>query len=132
MIDVKHLGGLGKGFIVLLGFYFFSLIINKDLFYYEYLLFSTTLIKCSSETGLKRKIRRLSNKEKAEFTISQELKEILVGLLLGDLCAQKRYENGNIRLLFEQGEVHCSYLNHLYDLFKDYCEAEPKTSSRYN
>lgn len=57
--------------------------------------------------------------------------EILIGLLLGDIHAS-RASSKNTRFLFEQGEVHSSYLLHLYDLFKDYCKTEPKSSSRFD
>jgi len=57
--------------------------------------------------------------------------EILIGLLLGDVHAS-RASSKNTRFLFEQGEVHNSYLLHLYDLFKDYCKTEPKSSSRFD
>lgn len=136
----SYLAGLWEGsylFFVLLSIYFFSLIISFDHLNNGYsllfILFSyNNNIKDNNERDLKKKIRRLSLKEKEEFKISQGLKEILIGLFLGDLHAQKRYENGNVRLLFEQGEVHSKYLLHLFDLFKDFCQAEPKTSSRYD
>lgn len=74
--------------------------------------------------------QRLTNLERAEINLPQNLKEILVGLLLGDLCAQKRSKNGNTNLHFEQGLVHKDYIFHLYDLFKSYCNSEPKVTSR--
>ena len=42
---------------------------------------------------------------------------------------QKRSENGNTYLQFGQGIIHKNYLFHLYDLFKNYCNSEPKISS---
>jgi hypothetical protein len=56
------------------------------------------------------------------------LKQTLVGLLLGDLYAHK--QNLNVRLRFKQGTIHEGYLMHLYDLFKSYCSAPPKTTSQ--
>nr|QWC53725.1 LAGLIDADG homing endonuclease [Rhizoctonia solani] len=50
--------------------------------------------------------------------------------MLGDLNAQKRTSNGNVRLLFEQGFVHEQYLTHLFELFKSYCLAAPKIANR--
>jgi len=47
-----------------------------------------------------------------------ELKEILIGLLLGNLHCQRRSPTGNTRLLFEQGEIHKEYLLHTFDLSK--------------
>jgi hypothetical protein len=31
---------------------------------------------------------------------------------------------------FEQGYLHKDYIYHLYDIFKSYCNSEPKTSNR--
>ena len=72
------------------------------------------------------KPKRLTNLEKSQFTLSDELKQILVGLMLGDLCAQNRSSNGNVRLLFKQGIVHKDYIMHLYEIFSGYCSSVPK------
>jgi hypothetical protein len=50
-----------------------------------------------------------------------ELKEILIGLVLGDLNVQKQKYGKNVRLRFSQGAVNKEYLFHLYELFKAYC-----------
>lgn len=76
------------------------------------------------------KARRLTKLERAQFSLSTDLKNILVGLLLGDLCAVKQIKGVNVRLHFEQGILHKDYLFHLYDLFKTYCTTAPKTSNR--
>ena len=73
---------------------------------------------------------RFSNLERNSFILPQNLKEILIGLLLGDLYIQNFTKNENTNLQFEQGLVHKDYIYHLYDLFKDYCIAEPKISDR--
>ncbi|KAG0122975.1 homing endonuclease, partial [Tuber indicum] len=65
-----------------------------------------------------------------QFSLPQNLKEILIGLFLGDLHALKRSVNGNTYLNFEQGLIHKDYIYHLYDLFKSYCGSEPKISNR--
>ena len=62
--------------------------------------------------------------------MNKELKEILIGLFLGDLCAQKRTIKGNTNFHFEQGTVHKDYINHLYSLFSSFCLSEPKLSQR--
>lgn len=66
----------------------------------------------------------LTKLQRAEFTLSNIQKEILVGLLLGDLNAQKQY--CNTRLRFVQSTVHKEYMDDLYEEFKDYCSAEPQ------
>jgi LAGLIDADG DNA endonuclease family len=68
--------------------------------------------------------RKLTKEEKASLSLSERLKQILVGLLLGDLYAQK--QNVNTRLQFKQGVIHKDYLMHLYELFSNYCFNAPK------
>jgi LAGLIDADG DNA endonuclease family len=80
----------------------------------------------SPENNSKKK--RLTNFEKKQFSLPKELQEMLIGLLLGDVYAQKRGVNTN--LFFEQGIKNKNYLFHLFDLFKNYCRSEPKISER--
>jgi len=61
--------------------------------------------------------------------VTEEFKQIIVGLILGDLNVQKQTKNSNVRLCFKQGLVHKDYLMHLYDLFKTYCPTPPKTTN---
>jgi hypothetical protein len=68
----------------------------------------------------------LTKLERSQFTLSDELRQILVGLLLGDLCGQKQKTYVNARLFFAQGLVHEDYLLHLYELFKTYSSQAPK------
>lgn len=70
----------------------------------------------------------LTKAQRLQFVLSTELKEILVGLFLGDLYAQKQKASANARLEFGQGSVNKDYLLHLYELFKNYCAMVPKTS----
>ena len=70
----------------------------------------------------------LTQAERKELLLTTDLREILVGLLLGDIHAQKRSRNTNI--FFEQSIVRKDYLMHLYELFKLYCISEPKLSVR--
>ena len=57
--------------------------------------------------------------------LSSEKKDILIGLLLGDLHCEKRYLNGNVSLHFGVGFLHKIYLFHLYEILKDHCGSEP-------
>lgn len=70
----------------------------------------------------------LTQAERKEFSLTPDLKGIMVGLLLGAIHAQKRSKNTN--LFFEQSVLHEDYLLHLYDLFKLYCISGPKLSVR--
>lgn len=57
------------------------------------------------------------------------MKEILVGLLLGDLYGRKK---GDYTLFsFKQGLIHQDYLNHLYSIFKDYTASAPKIVNNF-
>jgi hypothetical protein len=69
------------------------------------------------------KPRRLTKKEQEAFSLPSDLKEIFVGLILGDLTGRFRY--GKARFIFKQGLVHEAYLLHLYEIFKDYCPSAP-------
>lgn len=70
------------------------------------------------------KPRWLSKEEKAKFTLSSELKDILIGLCLGDLYIYK--QRLNVSLMFRQGIVHEDYLLHLFELFKNFGPSGPK------
>jgi hypothetical protein len=68
--------------------------------------------------------------ERLQFSLPQNLKNILVGLVLGDLNILKQKTSVNVNLQFCQGTVHKEYLIHLYDLFQIYCGMAPKTIIR--
>lgn len=63
-----------------------------------------------------------------DLTLNSELEEIIIGLLLGDLFAEKRKPTSNTRLQFKQSIKNKAYIDHLYSLFKEYCNSEPKTT----
>jgi hypothetical protein len=89
---------------------------------------SAACINTSCDTQLKPKF--LTKEERSMFSLTADLKAILVGLTLGDLNIQKHGRSINAKLCFEQGLVHKDYLFHLYDLFKSYCRSVPKTTNR--
>ena len=107
-ISVDYIQSIGSGTVVCSGLFLFSLV----------------PVKPADAVPS----RRLTNLEKQQFSLSAELKQTLVGLLLGDLYAHK--QNLNVRLRFKQGTIYEGYLMHLYDLFKSYCSAPPKTTSQ--
>ena len=71
----------------------------------------------------------LTKAQRAEFTLSAELKAILIGLLLGDLYMRKQKLGINPYLVFLQGLIHKEYLLHLYSLFESYCRMVPTISN---
>ena len=66
---------------------------------------------------------------KYDLELNAELKEIIIGLMLGDLFAEKRNPNSNTRLQFKQSIKNKVYIEHLYSIFKDYCNSEPKITT---
>ena len=63
------------------------------------------------------KPKRLTKAEKEAFLLPETLKQILVGLIMGDLHVYKQKLGINTSLVFEQGLVHKDYIYHLYELF---------------
>ena len=73
--------------------------------------------------------------ERSKISIDTPLKEILIGILLGDAHVQKR--NGNSRLIYGQSslrEHHLNYFYHIFDLFKPFLSKDffPKSRSFVN
>jgi hypothetical protein len=69
---------------------------------------------------------------KSNMEINPELEEIIIGSLLGDLSAEKKNNKSNTRLQFKQSTKNTEYINHLYELFKDYCGTPPKIISYFD
>ena len=76
-------------------------------------------------------LRSYRKSAKFNLQLNSELEEIFIGLLLGDLyvVAEKRKPNSNTRLQFKQSNKNKLYIDHLYSLFKEYCNTEPKVIS---
>jgi hypothetical protein len=90
-------------------------------------LFGCSLVPVKPGAGETKRVN-LTKGEKEAFSLSSELTDIIIGLVLGDLNVQKdkRAVNGNARLRFVQGTVHKEYLFEVYELLKDYCSVGPK------
>jgi hypothetical protein len=71
------------------------------------------------------KVRRFTKQERLQSKLSAELKDMLIGLALGDLNIERPTLNGNARLRFAQGLVHEGYLFHLFEKVEPYCSAMP-------
>lgn len=76
-----------------------------------------------------RLLRFYRKSSKYNLELNAELKEIIIGLMLGDLFAEKINSNSNTRLQFKQSVKNKLYIDHLYSLFKNYCNSEPKITS---
>jgi hypothetical protein len=125
-------------------FYFLFLLstlmvsIALSIFLFDYFFVSPTCGCCALDgtaigqlvlsSLLPLKARRLGKLEREQFVVPADLREILVGLFLGDLHAEKRSKN--TRLKFGQGVVHKEYLLHLYEMFQIFCSATPNKINR--
>lgn len=78
---------------------------------------------------IKRFYRKSS---KYDLVLSPLQNEILIGLMLGDLTAERRNINSNTRLHFKQSLKNKDYIDHLYEIFKDFCGSLPKTMSKFD
>ncbi len=84
---------------------------------------NNSLAAKEAESKLKINIMKkqyLTKLERSQFELPNNLKDILIGLLLGDLNSRKQTKNINPMLRFAQGIVHEKYLLHLFDLFGEY------------
>jgi len=84
------------------------------------LLFFLVPIKPCEDSGSKP-LRGLTRLERQQITLPENLKEILVGVLLGDGYSQKPKGCVNVIFKFKQSIIHKDYLLHLYELFKFLC-----------
>lgn len=57
--------------------------------------------------------------------LEDNLKQILVGVILGDVYMRRSSIKSNTRIVFRQGAKNVEYLNHLYLLFKDFVLTPP-------
>lgn len=73
--------------------------------------------------------KRLTNLEKNSYSVPKNLHDIIIGLLLGDLSAQRTSITSNTRFQFHQGVVHEAYILYLFELFKDNCGSSPKSNN---
>jgi len=89
------------------------------------LVFWSGLIVTSQISEIKQK--RLTKKEQLQFTLSSDIKETIVGLILGDLYIYKYRVNATLR--FKQSIIHKDYIEHLYELFSSYCPSAPITTN---
>lgn len=68
---------------------------------------------------------------KAHLTVSPILNEILIGSMLGDLTVEKPNLNCNARIQFKQSIINKDYIEHMYELFKEFCGSKPLVMSKF-
>lgn len=74
-------------------------------------------------------VRFYRKSAKFYLELNTDLEEIIIGLMLGDLFAEKIKPNSNTRLQFKQSNKNKVYIDHLYFLFKEYCNSKPRVIS---
>nr|QDG01227.1 LAGLIDADG endonuclease [Scytalidium sp.] len=77
-------------------------------------------------------IRFIRGPSKSDLQLTSELKEVVVGKMLGDLGSERPNLNCNTRLSFKHTDKQIEYIEHLYLLFKDYCKSSSISLSRYD
>jgi hypothetical protein len=62
--------------------------------------------------------------------LTDEQKEVLIGLMLGDGCLETQNKGHTYRLKIEQSLAHQAYVQHLYHLFHEWVLSEPKVKQK--
>ena len=65
-----------------------------------------------SSSSLQQK--RLTNLERSNITLDDNLEQVLVGNILGDVYMRRFSTKANTRIVFRQGSINAAYLLHLY------------------
>jgi len=77
-------------------------------------------------------IRSYRKSSKFNLELTTDLQEIIIGLMLGDLHAERRNVNNNTRLQFKQSNKNKNYIDHLFIIFKSYCGSSPKITTSFD
>ena len=76
-------------------------------------------------------IKRLSFSERASIKLPDEVKEILIGILLGDAHIVRRTSTANSRIVYAQTAVtHKEYFDYVLSFFLPFCVKDYKPQSR--
>lgn len=98
----------------------------NNFIYIDYIIlyFSTTLILYSIRST--KGVLRLSSIERSRISLPDEVKEILIGILLGDAHINRRSDTANSRLVYGQTTKHKEYFDLVYNIFKPFCVNDHK------
>lgn len=69
---------------------------------------------------------------KEKLSLSAHQKEMLFGLILGDVSLQTQDNRKTYRVKFEQSDSHKEYIEHLHTEFNEWCLSEPRYVCRKN
>ena len=88
--------------------------------YFIIILFLISLILYVARST--KGIKRLSRSQRAFIFIPNDIKETLIGILLGDGHIVRRSLTGNSRLVYAQSaSIHKEYFYHAYNIFSSLC-----------
>jgi hypothetical protein len=88
--------------------------------YFIIILFLISLILYVARST--KGIKRLSRSQRALIFIPNDIKETLIGILLGDGHIVRRSLTGNSRLVYAQSAlIHKEYFYHVYNIFSSLC-----------
>jgi hypothetical protein len=76
--------------------------------------------------------KRLNKVERSKFNLDDYLKQVLIGIILGDVYMRKFSVRANTRIIFREGPTNADYLLHLYDLFKGFTLKSPSITTIIN
>jgi LAGLIDADG DNA endonuclease family protein len=64
---------------------------------------------------------------KTTLSLSGVQREMLVGILLGDACLETQNAGRTYRLKIEQGAAHADYVQHLYEVLREWVLSPPRS-----
>jgi hypothetical protein len=81
--------------------------------------------------GSTKGVSRLSSSERKQILMPDDIKDVLIGILLGDAHIAKRSSTGNSRLVYAQTAIaHKAYFEYVYSFFTTFCAKDYKPQSR--
>lgn len=91
-------------------------------------MFSSPVIKTIRTT---KGIIRLSAAERKLILMPNDIKDVLIGILLGDAHIMKRSSTGNARLMYAQTAIaHKAYFEYVYSFFHSFCAKDYTTQTK--
>ena len=80
-----------------------------------------------SSSSLQQK--RLTILERSNITLDDNLEQVLVGNILGDVYMRRFSTKANTRIVFRQGSINAAYLLHLYSLYQKFVNTPPSVTT---
>ena len=91
-------------------------------------MFSSPVINTTRST---KGIIRLSAAERKLILMPDDIKDVLIGILLGDAHIVKRSSTSNARLMYAQTAIaHKAYFEYVYSFFHSFCAKDYITQTK--